>query len=244
MVRTRLLGNVDYVSALARLRDRKINYDPSQVGPPDWNVDVHRYSLGRERPGPPEPGGLWETARELVRDYEFTPPQLIRAVYHRRQPLLGRDLLLEGRFVVLRFYMGVRITEVVDETRGERERVWGWAYQTLERHLERGRVLYEVVKHLDSGHVEFVASCESQRSPKLGPVLRLGWRLFGRREQLRFYRLCGRRMHELVRAGRDGAPVTTADRTRLRTDDLVLVPSGVEPSRLERFSIRQHDPAR
>jgi uncharacterized protein (UPF0548 family) len=149
-VRDRLLGNIDYVTALAKLRNCEINYDPSEVRPPDWNFDVHRSLVGRERPGPPELGGVWETARELVRDYEFTPPELVRAVYHRHDPLLGRILLLEGRFSALRFYMGVRITALIDETR-KQEKVWGWAYQTLEHHLERGKVTYEVIKHLDSG---------------------------------------------------------------------------------------------
>lgn len=127
-MRDRLLGNIDYAAALVRLSDRKINYDPGEVRPPAWNFDVHRSLVGREQPGPPEPGGLWETARDLVRDYEFTPPELIRAVYSRRDPLLGRNLLLEGRFFVLRFYMGVRISALIDETCRHRERVWGWTY--------------------------------------------------------------------------------------------------------------------
>jgi hypothetical protein len=106
VVRDRLLESIDYVTALAELRNREINYDPGEVRPPHWNFDVHRSVVGRERPGPPEPHAVWETARDLVRDYEFTPPELIRAVYHRLDPLLGRNLLLEGRFFALRFYMG------------------------------------------------------------------------------------------------------------------------------------------
>jgi uncharacterized protein (UPF0548 family) len=242
-VRDRLLGNIDYVTALAGLRNRGINYDPGEVRPPEWNFDVHRSVIGSEQPGPPVPHAVWETARDLVRDYEFTPPELIRAVYHRRDPLLGRTLLLEGRFFGLRFYMGVRITVLLDETRNHQQRVWGWAYETLEHHLERGKVTYEVVKHLDSGQVEFVASCQSQRSPGLGPILRLGWLLFGRRTQLRFYRRCGQRLRELVRASLSGTPVTKTVRSPLTIDDLVLVPSGVQPHPLDRFTIRQHNPA-
>ena len=243
-MRDRLLGNIDYVTALAELRNREINYDASEVHPTDWNFDVHRSPVGRERPGPPEPHAVWETARDLVRDYEFTPPELVRAVYHRQDPLLGRNLLLEARFSALRFYMGVRITALVDETRHQQEKVWGWAYQTLDHHLERGKVTYEVVKHLDSGQVEFVASCHSQRSPTLGPILRLGWLLFGRRAQLRFYRRCGQRLHELVQASLTSTPIPSAARSPLKIDDLVLVPSGVEPHPLDRFAIRQHNPAR
>ncbi|MGH3912723.1 MAG: DUF1990 family protein [Pseudonocardiaceae bacterium] len=242
-MRDRLLGNIDYTAALAGLRNRKINYDPGEVRPPAWNFDVHRSLVGCEQPGPPEPGGLWETARDLVRDYEFTPPELIRAVYSRRDPLLGRNLLLEGRFFVLRFYMGVRITALIDETCRHQERVWGWKYQTLEHHLERGEVAYEVVKHLDSGQVEFVASCHSQRSPALGPILRLGWLVFGRRTQLRFYYRCGQRLNRLVQARQTGAPIPAATRSPVKDGDLVLVPSGAEPHLLDRLMIRQYDPA-
>jgi Domain of unknown function (DUF1990) len=243
-VHDRLLGNIDYAMALAELRNRPINYDPCEIRPPEWNFDVHRSLVGRERPGPPVSHAVWETARELVRDYEFTPPELVRAVYHRLDPLLGRNLLLEGRFFGLRFYMGVRITNLIDETRDHQERVWGWAYQTLEHHLERGKVTYEVVKNLDSGQVEFVASCQSQRSPGLGPVLQLGWLLFGRRTQLRFYRRCGQRLRNLVQASLSGTSVPADPRSPLEIDDLVLVPSGVRPHPLERFTIRQHNPAR
>ncbi|MGH3533402.1 MAG: hypothetical protein ACRDQG_01630, partial [Pseudonocardiaceae bacterium] len=86
-----------------------------------------------------------------------------------------------------------------------------------------------VVKHLDSGRVEFVASCHSQRSPTVGPILRLGWLLFGRRAQRRFYHRCGQRLGELVRASLTDAPVPAAKRSPLQIDDLVLVPSGAEP---------------
>ncbi|MGQ0717184.1 MAG: DUF1990 family protein [Pseudonocardiales bacterium] len=243
-MRDRLLGSIDYVTALAQLRQREINYDPSEVRPPGWDFDVHRSLVGRERPGPPEPRAVWETSRDLVRDYEVTPPELVRAVYHRNDPLLGRNLLLEGRFCLLRLYMGVHITGLIDETRHQQEKVWGWSYQTLEHHLERGKVTYEVVKHLDSGRVEFVASCQSQRSPAVGLILRLGWLLFGRRTQLRFYRRCGQRLRELVQASLTGTPAPAAARSPLEIDDLVLVPSGVEPHPLDRLTIRQHNPAR
>ena len=63
------------------------------------------------------PGAAWEIACALVRRYEFTDPRLVRAVYSSAAGLLGRDMLLEGRFLWLRFYLGVRITGVADETR-------------------------------------------------------------------------------------------------------------------------------
>jgi hypothetical protein len=76
-------------------------------------------------------GGPWETGCVLVRHYEFAEPAIVRAAYRGDSEIPGRDMLLEGRFFGLRFYLGVRITGIIDETRdadGGRERVWGWSY--------------------------------------------------------------------------------------------------------------------
>jgi hypothetical protein len=152
-------------------------------------------------------------------------------------------MLLEARLYGLRFYLGVRITEITDELRAG-ERVWGWSYQSLQRHFERGKVNYTVVKHLDTGQVEFIAYCHSQLDPTLGPIMRLGWLLFGRRTQLRFYRRCGEQLQRLVQATLTGDRDAPARQEPLEINDLVLVPTGAEPHLLERFTIRRPDPAR
>lgn len=183
-------GRVDVGAVLRELRGRGLNYAREEVGPPDWVFDVHRRSLGREGAGPPEEGGLWQRARAVVEDYEFTPPETVRAYYERGSALLGRDILLEARLPGLRFLMGVRVTEVRDEP-GDDRTLWGWSYETLQGHLERGRVDYELVKDHRSGEVEFVARGYSQLHPRAPWWMRFGWRLVGRRTQLRFYRRAG-----------------------------------------------------
>jgi uncharacterized protein (UPF0548 family) len=106
-------------------------------------------------------------------------------------PLEGRDMLLVGRFLGLDFRLGVRLFEVVDERRTEEDcpvQVWGWAYRTLRGHLERGQMTYEVRTWLDSGAVEFRIAAVSHRARVGDPLVRLGFGLLGRREQLKFYR--------------------------------------------------------
>src|SRR5690625_1384758 len=141
---------------LTQLRKRDVNYHAEEVTTAAWNVDIRRCALPAEQPGPPEPAGTWRAACRLVRGYEFSPPELVRAAYAPTEALLGRTLLLEARFAVLRLYLGVRITAVIDEQRSPQQRVWGFRYETLGGHLERGRLDYEVVKHEDDGRVEFV----------------------------------------------------------------------------------------
>jgi uncharacterized protein (UPF0548 family) len=100
-------------------------------------------------------------------------------------------MLLVGRFLGLDFRLGVRVGEVVDEERsedGRRVRVWGWSYRTLRGHLERGQMSYEVWKWLDTGAVEFRIAGVSHRARVGNPLVRLGFALLGRREQLKFYR--------------------------------------------------------
>jgi len=237
----RLLGRINEVAALDGLRRRHINYDPArapQDGRPEghWHVDSGTTVIGQEPPGPPVPGGPWHTACQLVSEYEFADGRILRAVYRGDPELLGRDMLLEGRFWGLRFYLGVRITKVIDETRDAEagpERVWGWSYQTLQGHLEQGRLAYEVIKNIGTGQVRFRVSGYSRPAPIPNPVIRWGFQLFGRWTQQRFYRNVQTRMRHLLQAGQRGMPMPAPT---VRADGIVLAPSGVKPHPFERIA--------
>jgi uncharacterized protein (UPF0548 family) len=200
---------------LYALHDKEINFDLSRraelTREAGWNVDDYVQPLPAEAPGPPEPGGTWERARELMRDYEFADPDMVRAVYAPDSELEGRDMLLEARFWGLRFRFGVRVGAVVDETSesdGRPVRVWGWSYRTLQGHLEMGQMDYELWKWLDTGEVEFRIHVVSRPARIRNPVIRLGFRLFGRPAQVRFARHACERMARLVTTGggRSGRP--------------------------------------
>ena len=145
-------------------------------------------------------------------------------------------MLLEGRFFGLRFYFGVRVTGVIDEERDAGngpERVWGWCYQTLEGHLEQGRLSYEVIKHLTTGQVAFRVAGYSRPAPIGNPIVRLGFALFGRRTQQRFYRNIQVRITDLVGGAQRGRPLPSP---AVRADGIVLAPSGARPHPLERLA--------
>ena len=152
-----------------------------------------------------ESGGTWETAKQLMRDYEFADPAIVRAIYRPDDPLESRDMLLEVRFWGLRFRFGVRVGGVIDETRrvdGRSVRVWGWSYSTLQGHFEMGQMDYEVWKWLDAGTVEFRIHVVSRAGRIRNPLVRLGFRLFGRGQQVRFARRACERMARLVSGSR------------------------------------------
>jgi uncharacterized protein (UPF0548 family) len=239
-----LLSHVDERAALDELPGLRVNYDPAQA-PEDgavsavtghWHVDAGATVIGREGPGAPEDGGPWATACRLVSEYEFADARILRGVYRRDAELLGRNMLLEARFFGLRFYVGVRVTGVTDEERDSGrgpERVWGWSYQTLQGHLEQGRLSYEVIKNLTTGQVLFRVAGYSRRAPIANPVIRLGFIVFGRWTQQRFYRNIQARMARLVRAEQRGRPRPAPAE---KPGGIVLAPSGTRPHPLEHLA--------
>jgi uncharacterized protein (UPF0548 family) len=191
----RLLGYADEPRTVDDLRDRGYNFDPTRladlVAAQGWHHDNRSQALPREPPGEPVAGGSFERAVALMRDYAFAEGSAVRAIFQADAPLEGRDMLLIGRFVGLDFRLGVRVNHVVDARRdedGRAVRVWGWGYGTLRGHLERGQMSYEVRKWLDTGEVEFRIAAVSHRARVANPLVRLGFGLLGRREQIKFYR--------------------------------------------------------
>jgi uncharacterized protein (UPF0548 family) len=212
---------------LADLTGRPVNFevapsvDPARGG--GWHFDDMTVPLPPEPSGPPIENGSWEVARELMLAYQVADPAVVRARYRRDAPLANRDMLLEIRYLGLRFHIGVRVGDVYErivEVGGQEARVFGWGYRTLEGHFEEGEMRYEVWKWLESGHVEFRLHAFS-RAARSGPrLLRLGFRLVGRRNQVRFYRQVCHRMRRLTEAElemRGSAPATRGGSLRSST---------------------------
>jgi len=177
---------------LRGLREKGLNFELRPVGEYTPERGWHADALSQ-----PLPRGSWEVARRLVEAYCMADPALVRATWDHDAPLQGRDMLLKLRlYRVLSVYAGVRVTRVWDETRAG-ERVFGFEYGTLTGHVERGRMDYEVCEQLDDGAVDFRIHAHSRPSGEGLPWVRLGFRLFGRREQLRFYARCCERIARL-----------------------------------------------
>jgi hypothetical protein len=213
---------------LEQIQDLDLNFDPaglSSVKRDAWYVDDYCRSLRPEPPGEPIRSGTFDTAKCLLRDYEFADPKRIRAYYWAEAPLEGRDMLLEIRYRGLRVRVGVRIGVVFDEVRevaDRRVRVWGWAYRTLQGHLERGQMDYQVWKWLDTGEVEYRIHAVAQVAKTRSPILNLGFRLVGRHQQVLFARRCAERMGRLVESRLDGG---SAERGSRSSAEILAFPS-------------------
>jgi uncharacterized protein (UPF0548 family) len=230
------IGRSDLPAEVADLTSRHINYDERDAPPhvtAGWHRDRVTVELGYEAPGEPEKGGLAETAGALVNSYEFSDPRILRAAYKHPGDLIGRNMLLEGRFLFLRFLLGVRIVaahdELVDGPNGP-ERLIGWSYATLDGHLEQGKLRYEIAKEIDTGRVEFRIIAYSRWSPIANRLVWAGFNLMGRRTQLTWYHHAMTRLRRLL----DDPPPTP----RPDADGIVRAPSGAGPGRFEGFVIR------
>jgi len=208
MLDERLAASPRAKRALAALTGRPLNFDPAELrdarragSDSGWHVDDYRQKLPAEAPGEPVAGGSFEIAQRLMRDYAFADPAMVRAVFDPAGELAERNMLLQVRFGPLRMFFGCRIGSITDETQsidGRRARVWGWSYGTLAGHVERGEMDYAVWKWLDDGAVEFRIHVVSRRAKVRNPIIRLGFRIVGRRQQVRFARRACERIGELV----------------------------------------------
>jgi uncharacterized protein (UPF0548 family) len=187
--------------------------------PEGWHDDALEQELPGETPGDPVPGGPWEIARRVIIDYRMADPAIVRADWAPDAPLLGRVIELQLRFRRLLWVRAhVRVRRVWDEERGG-ARVFGYAYETLPGHVETGVMDYEVYKRLEDGRVEFRVHARSRPSGQGPWWARFGFRLVGRREQVRFYFRCCSRLAELV-SGELGLPASwPPPAARLREGD-------------------------
>jgi Domain of unknown function (DUF1990) len=203
----------DRREALAQLRHRGVNFDFSRqteyTRENGWYTDDVRHALPPEPPGEPVPGGSWETARRIARNYDFAEPSIVEGVFDRDEPLEDRTMLIVLHFHRLRIQVGVRVGDVYDEGReldGRAGRVFGWNYRTLEGHVEKGQMDWQVWKFPESGEVLFRIHSFSRPAGGGNLLVRIGFRLFGRREQLRFLRLTAARMARLTEKRRRPVP--------------------------------------
>jgi uncharacterized protein (UPF0548 family) len=101
----------------------------------------------------------------------------------------------------------VRVVDVYDEVRrrdGREARVSGWAYRTLQGHVERGQMDWQVWKWLDSGEVQFRVRAVSRPAAIANPIIRIGfWALRGH-ERAVFLESTARRMLTFTELGLTG----------------------------------------
>jgi hypothetical protein len=103
-----------------------------------------------------------------------------------------------------------------------------------------GQMDYEVWKWLDSGAVEFRIHVVSKPAHIPNPLVRLGFRVFGRAMQRRFARHACRRMAQLITAALDRGPRHDAGQpTPPWPGQLIVAPAADQMRTQRRLALQQ-----
>lgn len=150
----------------------------------------HYYSeavVGREPPGSPLVEGPFARGCIALEAYAFSDPRIVIAHFDPNEPLLGRHILLEMRaFRILHYLAGAVVSAVRDEEAGD-EHVFGFRYDTLDGHIERGIEWFLLRKHLTTGEIRFRIEAAWQPGQFPNWWSRLGFSLVGPHYQKKWH---------------------------------------------------------
>ena len=150
----------------------------------------------------------FERASVGLANYRFSDPGIVVAHFDPAGPLLNRRVLLEIKCLGLRYLAGALVTEVRDEGH-----VYGFRYDTLEGHIERGREWFLLTK-TERGDIRFRIEARWQRGDLPNWWSRAGFMILSGYYQRRWHRQAHRRLSllahygSLARPGRDAAGLT------------------------------------
>lgn len=145
----------ELASELAALDGLERSFDEAAPArEPGWHVERSEAVIAEEPAGAPRSDGAFARARDGVARFLFSDPRIVTGYFDERAPLLGRRMLLEIRVLGLRFLNGVVVARVADE-QDDRESAFGFRYDTLEGHIERGWEWFLLTKDHASGEVRF-----------------------------------------------------------------------------------------
>jgi uncharacterized protein (UPF0548 family) len=161
-----------------------------------WTVERVQAPLGYEPPGPPAPDGLFARAREAIYGYRFADPRITRGHFDPASPLLGRDILVEVRVLLIHLLVGLRVGAVLDET-DDRETRFGVRLDTLQGHILDGAEWIEIAKEHRTGTVWLRIRVRWRPGTLPAWWMGLEFRLLGRTIQARWRRQALRRLRAL-----------------------------------------------
>lgn len=176
-----------------------LNFDPDTPNPihEGWRSAAVETPIARERPGPPEPGGAFETAWRAITDYAFSDPRIVVGHFDPSEPLQGRTMLLELKALGFRFLAGTRVGATRYET-GDHETVHGYRYDTLRGHVEAGWEWFLLTKSHATGEVRFRIEAEWRPGDFPNAWSRLGFHLLARHYQRRWTRRAHQRLRRIA----------------------------------------------
>lgn len=166
-----------------------------------WNRYRSDAVLTIEREGPPDDDGAFARGWRSVRAFQFSDPDIVTAHFDPESPLLGRRMLLEVKALGLHYLNGTVVTEVKTESVDDVTE-YGFRYDTLEGHIERGAEWFILSKAHDSGEVRFSIRARWRPGDFPNWWSHLGFRMVGPRYQRRWHIRAHTRLQAIMREPR------------------------------------------
>lgn len=188
-----LRGRLDRLPGLARNFEA---LEEEMTGARGW----HHYHSDAVVAREPEGDAYFERARSALAHYRFSDPAIVTAHFEPDAPLLMRRQMLEVRVLGLRYLCPTVVTHV-----REAEGVYGFRYDTLDGHIERGIEWFLLTKAPD-GAIRFRIEARWQRGELPNWWSRIGFLLLAGHYQRRWHRQAHRRMSLLAHYGSTSPP--------------------------------------
>jgi uncharacterized protein (UPF0548 family) len=188
---------------LDRLGTRSVNFEAVEeqmTGENGWHHYHSEAVIARE----PEGGACLARARLALASYQFSNPDIVVAHFDPATPLLDRRILLEIKVLGLRYLCPAVVTRVRDEPD-----VYGFRYETLQGHIERGLEWFLLTKN-EAGEIRFRIEARWQPGALPNWWSRLGFYLLAGHYQRRWHRQAHRRLSLLAHYGSLTPPRTDA----------------------------------
>ncbi len=185
---------------LAALKDRPVNFDvpiDQMTAENGWTIDGSDDEIGEEPPGTPLADGIFEHAKQAVLNYDFSDPSIVVGHFDPEVPPVGRDMLLELKVLGLRFLCGVRVHSLREESCG-RFTHFGFRYDTLEGHVERGFEWFLLTKDHDTGRIHFKIEAHWRMGEFPNLWSRVGFELIGERYRERWRHQAPQRLRRIA----------------------------------------------
>jgi uncharacterized protein (UPF0548 family) len=184
---------------LERLASTPLNFaaaEEEMTGESGWHHYHSEALIARE----PDGDACFARARTALANYQFSDSAIVVAHFEPMTPLLGRRLLLEIKVLGLRYLCPALVNKVRDE-----RDVYGFRYDTLEGHIERGLEWFLLTKD-ERGDIRFRIEARWQRGRLPNWWSRVGFVLLAGYYQRRWHRQAHRRMSLLAHYGSTRPP--------------------------------------
>ena len=139
-------------------------------------------------------------ARQALITYQFSEPSIVIAHFDPAGPLLNRRLLLEIQVFGLHYLCPCLVSRVREEPN-----VFGFRYDTLEGHIERG-VEWFLLTRNERGEIRFRIEARWRRGELPNWWSRIGFMLLAGVYQRRWHRRAHRRLSRLAYYGSTRRP--------------------------------------